>query len=79
MNWPQRTRKKRKKGPFAKALAEDTIALEAMHLAAALQKAELEYLRHLGVFEAIRKEGRALKFLEILASASKQFSASSGA
>lgn len=44
---------------------EDALAIEAIRLAADLQKAELEYLKHMGVFEAIRKEGRASEVLQL--------------
>lgn len=41
------------------------LGIEAIRLAADLHKAELEYLKHLGVFEAIRKEGRAYEVLQL--------------
>jgi len=43
--------------------ASDVMAFETMRLAAQIQRAELDYLSHMGVFEAIRKEGRAAEVL----------------
>lgn len=69
---------KREKRHSGQLLAQDEVALEAIRLAADLHKAELEYLRHLGVFDAIRKEGRGLEFLAFVRSASQQLPAASG-
>ncbi len=70
--------RKREKRHSVQVLAQDEVALEAMRLAADLHKAELEYLRHLGVFDAIRKEGRGLEFLAFVRSASRRLAATSG-
>lgn len=63
---------RREKRPSAQVLSEEAIALDAIRFAADLHKAELDYLRHLGVFDLVRKKGRALEFLALVRSTSQQ-------